>query len=257
MSTYIGNTTYAFGRDFNISVSNMNGEDILESIYLNENTLIIVSKVNTNLEDIGSYILFVTDINGNAVRLTYSIEPGNGIYVHPNDTYILNMYIDQSSLMADDGNEHYVNKQNIIDRNTLEVIITDENTAKRGKIGVVTVNHEKESNIRYSIVKPDGVTTYIPYEDETEEGADENDPQQIAIDENGHPITLGTISVNTQNLETEDDAENRDGIVGHISEMFRTIEAVDGKLNVLTYNLDHASYESFGIAKGDEETINV
>ncbi len=46
------------------------------------------------------------------------------------------------------------------------------------------------------------------------------------------------------------------GIVRHSSEMFRTIEAVDGKLNVLTYNLDHASYESFGIAKGDEETIN-
>ena len=35
MSTYIGNTTYAFGRDFNISVSNMNGDDILESTYLN------------------------------------------------------------------------------------------------------------------------------------------------------------------------------------------------------------------------------
>ena len=50
MSTYIGNTTYALVRDFNISVSNLNGEDILESTYLNENTLIIVSKVNNNLE---------------------------------------------------------------------------------------------------------------------------------------------------------------------------------------------------------------
>ena len=35
-------------------------------------------------------------------------------------------------------------------------------------------------------------------------------PQKIAIDENGHPIILGTISVNTQNLETVDDAENRE-----------------------------------------------
>ena len=40
--------------------------------------------------------------------------------------------------MADDCNELYVNKQNIIDRNTLEVIVTDENTAKRDRIGVVT-----------------------------------------------------------------------------------------------------------------------
>ena len=40
-----------------------------------------MEKVNTNLEDIGSYALFDTDINGNAVRLTYVIEPGNGIYV--------------------------------------------------------------------------------------------------------------------------------------------------------------------------------
>ena len=114
MSTYIGNTTYAFGRDFNISVSNMNGEDILESTYLNENTLIIVSKVNTNLEDISSYPSFITDINGNAVWLTYLIEPGNGIYVDPNESNILKMYIDQSSLMADNGNELYVNKQNLM-----------------------------------------------------------------------------------------------------------------------------------------------
>ena len=149
--------------------------------------------------------------------------------------------------MADDGNELYVNKQNIIDRSTLEVIVTEENTSKRGRIGVVTANFEKASNVRYGIVKPDDVTTYISYEYKTEVGADENE----------HPITLGTISVNTQNLETVNDAENREGILSHSSEVFRMIEAVDGKLNVLTYNLDHASYESFVIAKGDEEIINV
>lgn len=73
MSTQIGNTTKAYGREYNISVSNIGGENILASDYLKENTIIIDSKIDNNLEDVGSYALFVTDINGKAVRLTYTI----------------------------------------------------------------------------------------------------------------------------------------------------------------------------------------
>ena len=239
MSTQIGNTTKSFGREYNVSVSNMGGENILASEYLKENTIIIDSKVDNNLEDVGSYSIFVTDVNGKAVRLTYTIQPGNGLYVDPNDTDVIRMRIDENSIMADDGDEIYVNKHNIIDNNTLAVN-PDDSTAKRGRIAVVTANLQKGTNVLYGIVKGDENTTYI----------NEENP--------------GVISVNTQNLETVHDGDDeneawgspqRDGIVRHNSQEFRTIKADNGKLEVLTYNLDRAQAESFGIAKGDEETI--
>ncbi len=230
MSTQVGNTTKSFGKEYNISTTNYDGNRLLNTEDLRENSLIVSAKVDNNLEDIGSYSLFFTDADGKAVRLTYTLQPGGGLYPDPNDGDVLRMVIDNSSITSD-GDELYVNKRNIIDNDTLTVNATVGDNAKRGRIGVVTENLEKATNMRFGIAKADEYTTRIS--------------------------SPGKISVVTQNLETVDDAENRDGIVGHISEMFRTIEAVDGKLNVLTYNLDHASYESFGIAKGDEETINV
>jgi len=257
MSTQVGNTKQVYGREFNVSVSNMGGDNILDSAYLKENTIIINSKIDNDFNDVGSPSLFVTDSNGRALRLTYTIQPGNGLYVDPNDTDVLRMHIDESSIMADDGDELYVSKHNIIDNNTLTVN-PDDTSAKRGRISVVTANLEKASDILYGIVKADERTTYIPYEYiPAAEGNDETSDE-------GKYVTTGMISVNTQNLDTVDDTfENedgstgRDGIVRHNSEMFSTIKAVDGKLDVITKNLEHASSEEdgFGIATGDNVTI--
>lgn len=232
MKTQIGNTTKAFGREYSMSVTNYGGDDLMKSYdMLHENTLIISSKVDNNLEDIGSYAMFMTDAEGHPVRLTYTIQPGNGLYVDPNDTDIIRMVIDENSITADDGDEIYVNKNNIIDNNTLTVNPTEGGYAKRGRIAVVTANLEKATDVKYGIVKGDEITTYIDLD------------------------TPGEIHVNTQNLDTVDDRSNRDGIVRHSSEMYRTIEAVDGKLQVLTYNLDKATSESFGVVKTDDVTI--
>ena len=254
MKTQLGNTTKSFGKDYNISVSNIGGDGVLMAYsYLRENTIIIDSKVDSNFEDLGSYSLFVTDSNGNPVRLTYTIQPGNGLYADPADTDVLRMVIDQSSIMANDGDEIYVNKHNIIDNNTLTVNSVEDTEAKRGRIAVVTANLDKASNNRWGITKADEVTTYInpEYEIDEETGERKIDPETGAY----VLIPTGVICVNTQNLDTVDDTLNRDGIVRHSSEMFRTIEAKDGKLNVLTYNLDKASYTDYGVIKTDNVTI--
>ena len=229
----IGNTTKSFGRDYNISISNLGGEEILASEVLRKNTILIDAKVDNNLEDTGSYTLFVTDANGIPVRLTYTIQPGNGLYTDPNDTDVLRMCIDENSIMADDGDELYVNKHNIIDCYTLTVNAIEGDTAKRGRIGVVTAHLNPATSTSYGISKGDDITltTYV-------------DPE--------YP---GQIRVNTQYLDKVDDASNTDGIVIHSSEMSRTIAAVDGRLTVLTYNLDKTTNTKFGIAKGDEKTI--
>lgn len=230
MNTQLGNTTKSFGREYNISTTNLGGNDILANKDLRENSLIVSAKVDNNLEDVGSYSLFMTDSNGQPVRLTYTIEPGHGLYPDPNDNDILRMVIDENSITCD-GDELYVNKRNIIDNDTLTVNSIIGDNAKRGRIGVVTDNLQKASNILFGITKCDERTTYID------------------------PENKGIIHVNTKNLETVDDTNNRDGIVRHSSEMFRTIEANNGKLQVITKNLDKASGSNYGIVKTDSHTI--
>lgn len=228
MSTQVGNTTKSFGKEYNISTTNYDGNRLLNTEDLRENSLIVSAKVDNNLEDIGSYSLFFTDADGKAVRLTYTLQPGSGLYPDPNDGDVLRMVIDNSSITSD-GDELYVNKRNIIDNDTLTVNATVGDNAKRGRIGVVTENLEKATNMRFGIAKADEYTTRIS--------------------------SPGKISVVTQNLETVDDASNRDGIVKHSSEMFRTISAIDGKIQVITENLDKASSVRYGVVKTDNKTI--
>ena len=219
MSTQVGNTTKAFGRNYNITVSNVGGDNILTSSVLRENTIIIDSKIDRNFEDVGTYAMFITDSEGKAVRLTYTIQPGNGLYVDESDHDKLKMRIDGISIMANDGDELYVNKNNIIDNNTL--------LATSGRIHVQTTNLARATSSSVGVMKGDEDTI---------------------------KVSGGVARVETKNLQTVDDVQNRDGIMRHSSEMNRTIEAVDGKLNVLTYNLDKADNDTFGVVRTDGVT---
>lgn len=244
MATQLGNITKSLGREFGIIMSNMAGEDIFSNSSLRENSIIISSPINEEtLEDKGTYNIFVTDGDGQPVRLSYTIKPGNGIITTYNGDVVemsidgggfdisYNDYYPKGSICVDDTGTIFVNKTNIIDEKTLTVNNSDTGKV-RGEIAVVTANLVKATDQLYGISKADERTTYI-------------DPE--------YP---GEISVNTQNLDTVDDKTNRDGIVKHSSETFRTIMAEDGKLTVLTYNLDKANESDFGVVKSDEETIH-
>ena len=254
MGTQIGNTIKNLGKEYNIASSNVGGDKILNSEFLKENTLIIDAKVDNNLYDKGSYSLFITDGNGKAARLTYTIQPGNGLYEDPADTDVVKMYIEGNSIKSQRGTGLYVDTQNIIDNDTIQVYGDDEtpNRPNTGRFKVVTANLEKADNTRWGIVRPDENTTYI--RDLVEGDDDVNDLR---------------LMVNTQALETVHDGDDwdeetqtgskqRDGIIKHNSQMFRTIKADNGKLDVLTYNLDKAdgTEDKWGVVKGDETTIN-
>lgn len=263
MSTQVGNTIKTLGKEYNIASSNVGGDKILNSEYLKENTLIIDAKVDNNLYDKGSYSLFITDGDGKAVRLTYTMQPGNGLYIDNSDTDILKMYIEGNSIKSEEGTGLYVDTSNIIDNDTIQVYNDDEipNRPNTGRFRVVTANLDKATDIRWGIVKSDENTTYINYlgKWEVNDGEDyANRTFTYELDENNEKIPLGTISVNTQHLDTVDDESNRDGIIKHNSEMARTIKAVNGKLDVITANLEHAddTLDIYGITKGDEKTID-
>lgn len=225
MST-VGDIKKTYGKKYNISVSNLSGEEILnlsDSSILKENSIIFSSPTNNDAADLISKSIFITDSDGAASRLTYTIKQGNGLFTDEANKDIIGMNIDHISIQVSDepslNGALFVNRKNIIDNSTLTLV--DDNVSK---IGVDTQNLVKSSNVLYGISKGDEDT--------------------ITASE-------GVFSVNTHNLDTVDDASNRDGIVRHSSEYFRTIEAIDGRLNVVTNNLEKASDLTCGVLRTD------
>lgn len=227
-----------YGHRYNIVVTNVCGKDLLAANDLASRAFIISSQANANKEDVGINSLFMTDYEGKPVRLTYTIQLGDGLVQGTeNEEDIIKLAIDKNSICSDYvSGELYVNKGNIIDNNTLNVSVVSTENGPEERIVVNTKNLDKATNISMGIVKADEYTTYI-------------DPE--------YP---GEIIVNTQALDTVDDATNRDGIVRHNSEGYdgtdpRTIKAEDGRLSVITANLDKASASSCGVMKGDGNTL--
>lgn len=254
MGTQIGNTIKNLGKEYNIASSNVGGDKILNSEFLKENTLIIDAKVDNNLYDKGSYSLFITDGNGKAARLTYTIQPGNGLYEDPADTDVIKMYIEGNSIKSQRGTGLYVDTQNIIDNYTIQVYGDDEtpNRPNTGRFKVVTANLEKANNTRWGIVRPDENTTYIR---DLVEGDDDVNDLRLMV----NTQALETVHDGDDwNEETQTGSKQRDGIIKHNSQMFRTIKADNGKLEVLTYNLDKSDNDEdiWGVVKGDKTTIN-
>ena len=234
MGTQLGNVTKVYGHKQNTTVTNLNGEAILNSSYLKENTLIISSPQTINKEDIGTYSLFVTDSEGKPVRLSYTIQPGHGIVVgrngEPEDAGdgidVLSMAIDNWSIKVDDPDYPealYVNKENIIDNNTL-MVVTPDNDRPRIKVITDHLDHAGDTLTGYGIAKGDGSTI------ETHSGL---------------------LTVNTRNLDYADDETDTHGIIDANTNPERTIRATEGILSVWTQNLDRAAVDSLGVVSPD------
>ena len=234
MGTQVGNVTKVYGHKQNTTVTNLNGEAILNSSYLKENTLIISSPQTINKEDIGTYSLFVTDGDGKPVRLSYTIQPGRGIVVgrngEPEDAGdgidVLSMAIDNWSIKVDDPDYPealYVNKENIIDNNTL-MVVTPDNDRPRIKVITDHLDHAGDTLTGYGIAKGDGSTI------ETHSGL---------------------LTVNTRNLDYADDETDTHGIIDANTNPERTIRATEGILSVWTQNLDRAAVDSLGVVSPD------
>lgn len=252
--TYLGLTYNNYGKKYGVISTHLSGPEILDDSNLVSNSLIISSPTNGdfdgNLSDArdnnSSHAMFFTDHKGNAVRLTYTILPGNGLVVnayqnnsgntiytsHPYSYDTLTFEIDKDSLKTITTNgQLQVSKPDIIDNYTL--MVTQELNSIHTYISVVTANLEKATDIRYGIVRGDNMT----------------------ISANN-----GILNVNTQNLDYIDDNTNTAGIVRPNPDLpegeydWRTIEANNGVLRVLTYNLDRATQNVVGVVKPEGVT---
>jgi len=234
--TQLGNITKIYGRPHSSTVSNLTGNDILSASNLKPNTLIISSPTDINCLDIGTHSILATDGDGKAVRLTYTIQPGNGLIVGRNgvvaknndDSDIISMAIDDWSIKVNENSALYVETENIIDNNTIKEILKSETyngqEIIRQRIKVITQNLDHATQTTYGITKGD----------------------ELTIETNN-----GELHVNTQNLDYVDNTNNINGIIRVNNEQQRTITAYDGILSVITTNLDKATANTLGVVKGD------
>lgn len=243
-TTKTGLTTNNYGKRYGIVSTHLSGPQILADENLIPNSLILSSPTSGNKFDRtgekSSHSLFFTDYEGNATRLSYTILPGNGLVVNayewewtstyqPYTVDTLTLEIDHDSLKTTtDKGQLYVSKPDIIDNYTL--MVTQELNSPHSYISVITANLEKATDIKFGITRGDNYT--------------------ISANE-------GILSVNTENLQYVDDEMNQNGIVRHNPDLpegeydWRTIEANNGVLRVLTYNLDRANAETVGVVRPD------
>jgi hypothetical protein len=98
----VGYVLEMHGNKFNMSVTNAPAHQILNNSNTNiliGSSLIISSPITDNYLDTGTPSMFMTDREGNPLRLTYTMQPGNGLVLDdPEFTGVLKMNIDNSTI---------------------------------------------------------------------------------------------------------------------------------------------------------------
>ena len=235
----------SYGKQFNIGIANTYGVNVLSGSNLPKNSLIISSPLDKSENDIGIYSLFAVDNEGKAVRLTYTIQEGNGIK-YENDTIKLSI---DDNYLSSTYNILTSKISYLLDLNTVEV--------NNNKLSINVDSLDKISSTNLGVFKVDnntvkisGDTIYINTS-ALDKSNNISNTSGIGIGD-GETIEAnnGEFSVNIEGLETVN--ENTPGLVFTTSEK---INIEDGIISVVTENLDKSSINTFGICTPDGNTI--
>ena len=283
----LGNIQESYGKQVTIAVANTYSSTVLSSDALPKNALIIASPVvadSHGTHDIGTYTMLMTDNFGEAVRLTYTMQEGNGLITEPTNHDILKLSIDGQTLTTNEKGELTIDKLNIIDNstlilgqderiavnasgltkaalNTVGTVLIDGETIKTntsGQIYIDTQNLDKANSFQAGVVTSDNKTVNINSNGVLSvvtsklEKATSNNVGVVKIDGKTIKTTDNTIYVDGECLERSSDYN------GGVSKVDNsTIVATDGLLSANTNMFTKASNLSFGLTKIDSNTIVV
>lgn len=133
----VGNIEKMFGNRFDIVATNATADMIINAknkdLALIPSSLVITSPLdsdNQEIADKGTPSLLITDYEGNPMRLTYTIQPGDGLVVDYNNKDVIKMSIDQKTIKDNKINgELYVNPKALINETSDNILqVSSENT---------------------------------------------------------------------------------------------------------------------------------
>ena len=275
----LGYIQESFGKQFNIAISNTYGYNVLGGNNLPSNTLIISSPVDEDNNDIGTYSLLVTDYLGTPIRLSYTIQEGNGLIynndsielVIDNDTivennnqlsaYLFSLVDNDTIIVNEDKLDINLDNLNKISEDNRGLFKIDEKTIKsnEGELYVDTSSlNYANKNINSGIVIGDGLTINSEngilsvIQDSIYKSSKDN----FGVVKGGNDtlnIENGVISVNTENLSKSNEIEY--GIVKPDNITIGLNEKQELVIN--TQNLEKVSYTNGGIFKYDPEIFEI
>lgn len=251
----LGNIQESYGKPITIAVANTYSSTVLASTALPKNALIITAPITVdqqgNVYDFGTYNMIMTDNIGNSVRLTYTIQQGNGLNIDAVNNDILKLDTDKNTFTTNDNDELSVNKYNIIDNSTLVV-----NESNKIQVNVDNLIHASADTL--GVVKIDNETLkttalgQMYVETENLDRANDNQYGVVTSDNNTvHIDSNGILSVNTQNL-----SKATAGSLGVIKIDGQTIKTNNDIIYVSTEDLTQASQNNMGVAKVDGSTLS-
>lgn len=267
----------SYGKQFNIGIANTYGVNVLSGSNLPKNSIIISSPLDKSENDIGIYSLFAVDDEGKAVRLTYTLQEGNGIK-YENDTIRLSIdenylsstynilssnisYLLDLNTIEINNNRLSINVDSLdkISSNNIGVFKIDNNTVKISgdTIYIDTSSLDKANNISEinGIGIGDGKTIFanngeFSVDIDGLDNVTENSPGLVFTTSNKINIEDGIISISTENLD-----KSSTNNYGTCTPDGNTIISNDGVLSVNTSNLTKGDSSNYGIIKYNEESI--
>lgn len=240
----LGYIKNSYGKSINIAVANTYSYNVLSSGNLPDNTIILSSPINENNEDTGTYSVLITDYKGQPVRLTYTLQEGNGMR-YSDDS--IKVEIDNDTIV-EKNNELAANINNIIDNDTiiysdkLYVNIDNLEKADASTLGVFKIDDD-------TIKESDGMlyvnTSNLAY-------ANNNTGiSGIFIGDNKYiNVSQGVISINQESITHASKDE-----YGIIQGNNNTVNINDGIISVVTKNLGRCEDETPGVIIPDNNTI--
>lgn len=245
----LGNISESFGKQIGIAIANTNGENVLASTILPKNNIIISSPVDADANDIGTYAMFITDNNGVPVRLSYTIQTGNGLNVDPNNADVVKLTIDKKTLKENNG-VLLLSTKDIADGNTL---FTNEKSQLQVNTYALTVATNEQSGLigldDYTVKSNQNGNIYVETENldranESQVGVVISDNKTVHIDSDG------VIHVNTSALKYG--CSDHAGVVKYDE---KTLYTSYDYLKVNTNGLKYATNTTYGVSKCDGYTV--
>lgn len=236
----------SYGKQFGVAIANTTAENVMKAEGLPKNYFIIASPAANNSQlDFGAHSLIVTDAFGTPVRMTYSMQEGNGLVVS-NGT--ISVAIDNNTIKESSDGKLYVDIQSFIDSNSI-VLQNDYITINAQAI-------EKASTTSFGVVKTDGKTIkaqngVISVDTTKLDLADSNSGLMGIIKGGSDSIIVnrGVLGVKEDNIPKS--TETSYGVIktGH------GIKSTDDILNVNINDITTVSNQNYGVGKADNVTL--
>ena len=240
----IGDIYNSYGSQFNVSIANTYSYIVLSGNNLPANSFIIASNTNEDNDDTGTYSVLLTDYQGNPVRLTYTIQEGNGL-IYDNDSLKLktDFTFDNSTYnLSIDINTLIDNKTITFNKNTLSINTSNLNVADENNIGIIKVDGK-------TITSDEG-KIFVQTQNLEYANNDSNMYGVFSSDDDGIDINNGIVSVNATQLRKCD--ENKFGV----AKCDEYTLYMNNGIRLNSENLDKVSDKNYGITKGSD-TIDI